>query len=412
MKRRNFLGASLAGFGLSLTGISDLVLAAPNAESKAAVLGPQAWPQARNPFVFVFLRGGADTFSLLSPLDDPDFLAARPPEMRIKLNGFNSKPLKAGNTNLYWHPNAEMLSNLFLQKRLAPWVAVGLSDETRSHFEAQEMMDRGLTSLRRLPDSYGWMSRQIVNQPKVGGSLGLLPLFTGGNNLSAMMLGGQRVLAARDLSNGVSFPGGPASFRALDVLCAQESGHPASAAIRSSAKTIDSINQSLPKEPAPSNKVLPYATSGATLYPNSDPGVGLRSVARLIQAKVGLQYACVDQGGWDTHEYQNGKIDNLVRDLSNALGAFDEDMRAQKQVYTLVVMTEFGRRLRTNMSYGSDHGHASVSFVMGDGIPGGQVLGKWPGLATAELDRGVDLAVTTDYQAVLAQVLRWNSGLG
>jgi uncharacterized protein (DUF1501 family) len=122
-----------------------------------------------------------------------------------------------------------------------------------------------------------------------------------------------------------------------------------------------------------------------------------------------VQYASVDQGGWDTHEYQNGKLDYLVRDLSHALLAFDEDMRAQQQTYTLVVMTEFGRRVRSNRSGGTDHGHASTSFLMGDTIPGGTVLGKWPGLASHQLNRGADLAVTTNYQDVLLQALRWQS---
>ena len=127
-----------------------------------------------------------------------------------------------------------------------------------------------------------------------------------------------------------------------------------------------------------------------------------------MQSNVGLQYACVDHLGWDTHEYQNGKIDNLVRDLSNALGAFDEDMQAQQQRYTLVVMTEFGRRLRTNRSGGTDHGHASLSLVMGSNVAGGKVYGRWPGLSSSALDRGVDLAVTTDYRQVLKQALEWS----
>jgi uncharacterized protein (DUF1501 family) len=408
MKRRTFLGSSLASLGLSMAGISDLVLADSKIEGKAgSATKPSLWPQANTPFVQVFLRGGADTFSLLSPLDDPEFLAARPPDMRIKLSGFNEVPVVGGGATLYWHPNAQPLANLYAQKRLAPWLAVGLGDETRSHFEAQEMMDRGLGSLRQLPDGDGWMSR--LAKAKSKGRPAGLPLFSGTNNLSPVMQGAQRVLAVRDLNNGVAFPGGPAGARAIDAMCLQESTHLASALMRASIQAIDTVNQALPKEPAPSNKVLPYVSAGATPYPNADPAIGLRSVARLIQAKVGLEYACVDHFGWDTHEYQNGKINNLVRDLSGALQAFDEDMRAQKQPYTLVVMTEFGRRLRTNMSYGSDHGHASIAFLMGDGIPGGQVLGKWPGLASAQLDRGVDLAVTTDYQQVLIQALRWNA---
>ena len=409
MKRRQFLQSSLAAYwagslGISLAGLSDLALAQPKQNRTAA----GKWPVANKPFVLVFLRGGADTLSLLSPLDDPDFIAARPPEMRIKLGGFNTVPIMASGvgtkTPLYWHPNAQPLAKLFEAGRLAPWVAVGITDETRSHFEAQEIMERGVSSLQQLSDSYGWMARQLQQEAKGQSAKAMLPLFAGNNNLPAVLQGDDAVLAVRDLSYGISFPGGPAGLRGLQALCAQEASHPASSLMRVTADTIDVVNQAIPKE-AQTNKVVPYVSAGQIPYPNSDPAVGLRSVARLIQAKVGLQYASVDHLGWDTHEYQNGKIDNLIRDLSNALLAFDEDMKAQQQPYTLVVMTEFGRRLRTNRSNGTDHGHGGVALVLGDAIEGGKVMGHWPGLGTTQLDRGVDLAVTTDYREVLKQAI-------
>jgi len=407
MRRREFLTNSLglplvATFASSLAGISDFAFSQTNALSV-----PTSFPNARAPFILVFLRGGADTLSFLSPLDDPDFIAARPPEYRFTPNGFNERPLMIDGTALYWHPKAEPLAKLYSAGRLVPWVAVGFGDETRSHFEAQEIMERGVGSLAKLPDNNGWMVRQLA---RAGQSQhqGLLPLFAGNNNLPGVMQGSSNVMAARDLTNGINYPGGPAALRALQSLCALEEGHPASVLMKETADTINAVNQAFPKEVGNPNKVMPYVSSGATPYPNSDPAVGLKSVARLLQANVGLQYACVDHLGWDTHEYQNGKIDYLLRDLSHALGAFDEDMQAQQQRYTLVVMTEFGRRLRTNRSGGTDHGHASLSLVMGSNIVGGKVYGRWPGLASNQLDRGVDLAVTTDYRYVLKQALEWS----
>ena len=144
-------------------------------------------------------------------------------------------------------------------------------------------------------------------------------------------------------------------------------------------------------------------SSGKTPYSNADPSVGLRSAARLIEAKVGLQYAWVDQLGWDTHENQPGRLNELIRNLSTSLAAFSQDMDAKNQPYTLVVMTEFGRRLRSNRSNGTDHGHGSLGLILGTKVPGGQTMGRWPGLSTGSLDRGVDLAVTTDYQKFLHQ---------
>jgi uncharacterized protein (DUF1501 family) len=406
MKRRDFLINSLGlplvtTFAGSLAGISDFAFSQTN-----ALTIPPNLPSAHVPFILVFLRGGADTLSLLSPLDDQDFIAARPPEYRFIPSGFNEKPLMADGTALYWHSKAEPLAKLYTAGRLVPWVGVGFGDETRSHFEAQEIMERGVGSLQKLSDNKGWMVRQLARMQQLDKSV--LPLFAGNNNLPGVMYGSNSVMAARDLTNGINYPGGPAALRALQSLCTLEEGHPASALMKETADTINMVNQTFPKEAGNPNKVVPYVSSGANPYPNSDPGVGLKSVARLLQANVGLQYACVDHLGWDTHEYQNGKIDNLLRDLSNALGAFDADMQAQQQRYTLVVMTEFGRRLRTNRSGGTDHGHASTALVMGSHIAGKQVYGRWPGLAASQLDRGVDLAVTTDYRQVLKQALEWS----
>ena len=399
MKRREFIKGGLA---LSMAGISDLVFA-----GDAPLSVPTSLPNNRAPFILVFLRGGADTLSFLSPLDDPDFIAARPPEYRFTPSGFNEKPLIVDGTSLYWHPKAEPLAKLYNAGRFAPWVAMGFGNETRSHFEAQEIMERGVGSLQKLPDNDGWMVRQLARKhPPLGKSV--LPLFAGNNNLPGVMHGSNLVMAARDLSSGLNYPGGPAALRALQSLCSLEESHPASALMKETADTINVVNQTFPKEAGNSNKVAAYVSSGATAYPNSDPGVGLKSVARLLQANVGLQYACVDHLGWDTHEYQNGKIDYLLRDLSNALGAFDEDMQAQQQPYTLVVMTEFGRRLRTNRSGGTDHGHASTALIMGNKVAGGQIYGRWPGLSSGQLDRGVDLAATTDYRTVLKRALEWS----
>jgi len=414
MKRRQFLQTSLAGYlgslGLPFAGITDLAFAqSPQNQSGQAGLGQKSGlilPASRVPLIVVFLRGGADGLSILSPLDDPDFVAARPPEMRFVPNHFNTQALQTGSTALYWHPAAEPLAKLFNAGRLVPWVAVGFGDETRSHFEAQEIIERGVTSMQVLPDNLGWMARDVAAHAQKSRA-GLLPLFAGNNYQPSVMQGADGVLSARDLVNGINYPGGPASFRALQTLCRIESGHPASRIMLEIANTFDAVNQAFPK--TVEGKVQPYASAGASPYPNVDPAVGLRSVARIVQANVGLQYAWVDHEGWDTHEYQVGRLNNLIRDFSNSLIAFDEDMQAQHQPYSLVVMTEFGRRLRTNRSNGSDHGHGSLAFVMGSSLAGNRVYGDWPGLTSDALDRGVDLAVTTHYAEVLKQAVAWGT---
>jgi uncharacterized protein (DUF1501 family) len=86
-------------------------------------------------------------------------------------------------------------------------------------------------------------------------------------------------------------------------------------------------------------------------------------------------------------------------------------MEVRDQPYTMVVLTKFGRRLRSNRSNGTDHGHGPSGLIIGKNIPGGQVMGSWPGLMTEALDRGVDIAVTTDYQQFIQYALQTHSFL-
>lgn len=386
--RRDFLKIGAAA---SFAGISDFVFAQDFKKGNAALSAPQI----NHPFIVIFLRGGADGLSILSPLNDQDFLAARPPEMRFEIQASSGKIDMQG-VELYWHPEAAPLAELYLEKKLIAWPALGILDETRSHFEAQEIMERGVNSLNTLPDNLGWMARQAVSNEQFRADA--IPLFAGNNNSPRSMQGAHRAIAVRDIRNGIALPNGIGGFNAVNAIANTDANAVALPWMRDHLKNIQYINQMLSKGGSKSNQ---YDGAGKIQYPNTDPGVGLRSVARLIEAKVGLKYAWVDQSGWDTHENQPGRLNAQIKALSAGLAAFAQDMQAKGQAYTLVVMTEFGRRLRSNRSNGTDHGHGSLGLILGSNVAGGQVMGKWPGLTTAALDRGVDLAVTTNYQQFL-----------
>jgi uncharacterized protein (DUF1501 family) len=120
---------------------------------------------------------------------------------------------------------------------------------------------------------------------------------------------------------------------------------------------------------------------------------------------IGLQIATVDIGGWDTHENQPGRFRNAVDRLSSGISAFYEDMARDHDRLVLVTVSEFGRRLRSNRSNGTDHGRAGVMAVLGGKVAGGRCYGRWPGLRSEKLDEGVDLAVATDYRQVFSEVL-------
>jgi uncharacterized protein (DUF1501 family) len=121
--------------------------------------------------------------------------------------------------------------------------------------------------------------------------------------------------------------------------------------------------------------------------------------------------ACLDRGGWDTHVAQSGWIGPQLADVGSSLAAFVRDLgpQAMRRV-TVLVMTEFGRRLQENSGLGTDHGRASTLFVIGGGAVGGKVWGRWPGLEDHQLDGPGDLRVTTDYRDVLGEIVRKRLG--
>ena len=146
---------------------------------------------------------------------------------------------------------------------------------------------------------------------------------------------------------------------------------------------------------------------GTWPYPSTEFGLGMQQIAMLVVAEVGLEVAAIDLGGWDTHFAQGGSeglMANLLDDLAGGLAAFHEDLRDEQSSLTVVVMSEFGRRVRENASLGTDHGHGGILMLMGGSINGGLVHGQWPGLADGQLFGPGDLAVTTDYRDVLGEI--------
>jgi uncharacterized protein (DUF1501 family) len=141
-------------------------------------------------------------------------------------------------------------------------------------------------------------------------------------------------------------------------------------------------------------------------YPAGQFGQGLLQMSQLIKADVGLEVGFLDIGGWDTHANQANQLTQRLREYGEALGAFYRDLGDKMRNVVVVTMTEFGRSIKQNGSGGTDHGHASALFVMGGPVKGGKVYGKWPGLATAQLFEGRDLALTTDFRNVFMEILK------
>jgi uncharacterized protein (DUF1501 family) len=151
-----------------------------------------------------------------------------------------------------------------------------------------------------------------------------------------------------------------------------------------------------------------YAPAAGVEYPRGRYGDSLKQVAQLIKADVGVEVAFTEIGGWDHHAAEGGvqgQLAQRLRELGGSLAAFGKDLGDRMQDVVVVTLTEFGRTVHENGNRGTDHGHASVSFVMGGAVRGGAVHGRWPGLEERNLYEARDLAVTTDFRDLLGELL-------
>jgi uncharacterized protein (DUF1501 family) len=369
-----------------------------------------------NILVVLHLRGGCDGLNLLSPAGDSDFIEARNSDLRVAAEGSDAGHLirhaQAGAPEFRLHAAAGALAELADAKHLAFIHAAGLMDTTRSHFAATDMIEHGVAgaaALNRTPT--GWMGRAMAN-----GSLHqdaqIRAVSTSGNPSGAWS-GDAAMISVGDLSNGLGAPGGVQSNKVLEQLYSNANSaadDAVCAAGRLTLQSMTAIDARLPRDAH--GKYLAYVPEPSVNYDAAyELGRPLKALAQLIKMDMGLQAATVDLGGWDTHEYQPGRFKNQVDRLSQGLGAFYNDLARYQDRLTVVVLTEFGRRLRANRSNGTDHGRGSVLMVLGGRVAGGQILGRWPGLKSEELEEGVDLAVANDYRQVLSNVIgHWNPG--
>lgn len=384
MKRREFL--KLAGGFTLAQGVSGWV----------AADGAAGQPL----FVVVFLRGGADGLHLVAPSADPLYVAARPADLRVLDSGDKAGGLLANSLQpdlgFRLHPGLGVLLPLYQSGHLGIVHAAGLENATRSHFVAQDMMERGVAADKGLVESTGWLARSLLPSREA------LAAYSTTSNPVFGLKGVPGYLAAPDLAGGLGFPYGDATRQLLGQWA--ERGSEFSKATASALQVIERASSAVQK--GANGKVLPYVPMGSISYnPGGDFGRRLSAVAQLARADIGLKAAWVDFGIWDTHENQGGRMADLASRLGGGLAAFFEDMSQAGRPVVVVALSEFGRRLRANKSNGTDHGHAGVAFVLGAGVRGGRMYGRWPGLETRQLDQGVDLAVTTDYRAILAGAL-------
>ncbi len=354
-------------------------------------------PGERDVLVAIFQRGGMDGLNAVVPFGEGSLYYDRRPTIAIPEP--NSSALAAIDLDGYFglHPSLRPLKDVWDAGSLALIHGAGSPDPTRSHFDAMEYMERGTPGDRST--AAGWINRHLLSAAWQNDS----PFRAVG--IGAMVQGSLRgmspALALQSIAD-FHLQGRDDQLTAVSRTIAglYNISAPEDLLSAQASEVFDTVNL------LSQMSNLDYAPAYGAVYPESAFGIGLKQVAQLIKADVGLEVAAVDIGGWDTHESQGGaegEFAYLLSDLGQGLAAFYTDMQDFMSGVTVVTMSEFGRRVDENASAGTDHGHGNVMMVMGGGAVSG-MYGRWVGLGSDVLDDSA-LAVTTDYRDILSEIL-------
>jgi uncharacterized protein (DUF1501 family) len=354
--------------------------------------------------ICLFQRGAADALNIVVPHGEKSYYAMRPsiaipqPSRNaiggaIDLDGFFGL-----------HPALAPLKPLYDRGLLAPVHAVGSPSTTRSHFDAQDYMETGTPDMKGTTD--GWLNRYLAvkgtcdecNLAKTPfRAVSLTPQ-------TPRILEGPSATVAMNSLDEFSVRATGSSAERLEALYRTGS---ADLVHGTGAEMFDAVKMLRAANP---QKYLPQNNAE---YPRSQFGTRLLQIAQLIKANVGLEIAFADVGGWDTHVNQGsstGQLAQRLDDFSRSIAALVTDLGDRMGDVVILTMSEFGRMARENGNRGTDHGHAGALFVIGGHVKGGKVHGKWPGLEQEQLYEGRDLALTTDFRSVFAEVVQDHLG--
>lgn len=367
--------------------------------------------------VHLFLRGGLDGLNLVVPVDGVDrtFYEEARPSLKIEATGtYGALPLTLSTgaaTGFGLHPSATGLRDLWNDGRMAIVHACGMATTvTRSHFDAQLYIDLGTPGKYGSPS--GWMTRAWQTRP---GSTpaAIMPALGVSGTQPAGLMGATDSLTMSNPSDFQLNAGAyawqkiradsPAGLRGMNETLAdlwtgqtgmEINGRRADLALKTIAQQS-------------------FASLPAT-WPTGNFADQLWTIAQSIRFNLGLRYATLDLGGWDTHEGQGTAgsgyhyYQNKINELSAALAAFYSELNSTGQMsrVTVIVQSEFGRRVRANANGGTDHGYGNPMLVLGGAVNGRRFYGTWPGLNPETLSPTFgDVPVTTDYRRVVSEIM-------
>ena len=369
---------------------------APGFVSRIAADGAER----RKLLIVVFQRGAVDGLNMVVPFGESDYYRARP-NIAIGRPGSSGGAIDLdGFFGL--HPRMSPLKPFWDNKALAIVHASGSHDTTRSHFDAQDYMESGTPGVKSTRD--GWLNRYLSGSRKPEDGTGnplrgialtkQMPRSLQGT-APALAIGNTEDFTVADMSARTS-------FEELYAAAQQDK------ALRGTAGEAFDAMKTLARKTAG-----PYRPANGAAYPRSPFGQAMQEIARLAKSDVGLEIAFAESTNWDHHVNEGaatGQIANRLDDFARGIAALAEDLGDRMADTIILTMSEFGRAVMENGSRGTDHGHGNAMFVIGGGVKGGAVYGKWPGLAVNDRFEGRDLAVTTDFRDVFGEVIARHLG--
>ena len=383
-------------------GVATITLGLSAPAFLSAIAQAQGLPSRR--LVVVYLGGGNDALNTLVSYQDPSYYSRRPsiavPAGQVLQVGTDG----AGRT-LGLHPRLGGLLNIFNEGHLALVQRAGYANSSRSHFEAGDIW--GTAN----PQSYtgsGWLGRYLDTLPRPVDALAAWN--TTGETPRALLSGTTGVPAIPSASTYTYASPNRGSVALEERTAAQimasnpATGRPHLAFVNSTSRgaieTLDRVAQATAYTPT-------------VLYPNNGFALALRTVAGAIVKSIGSRVFWVQTGGYDTHAQQGqgagGAYANLMGTLGDGLWAFYSDIRNQGLANdtTVIVFSEFGRRISENGSNGTDHGAAGLMMALGGAVRGGlygTAASLAPGSPTLENNSG-DVRYETDFRSVYAKLL-------
>ncbi|BCB79104.1 DUF1501 domain-containing protein [Phytohabitans flavus] len=385
-RRRFLLASGVAGAGALMAGTTAIGIAELLRKGDRAVAGSQG-----QVLVLVTLYGGNDGLNTVIPYADPAYHSLRP-----ELAYPQEKVLHLDDA-LGLNPKLPGLKRLWDEKRLAIVSGVGYPRPDLSHFRS---MDIWQTASPLTPIHTGWVGRWL------DGTRASPEMAVSFEPVLPVLLAGETRAGACVSIGGLTLPEG-IDAKMVAELGRPQPGEPAMQAQAATSYTdllqverlVREVEHADDADDKGGEPAVPATGTGGA----SALSTQLSLVARCVEAGVPTRVYSVSLGGFDTHAAEIAGHEMLLGQLDAALTSFVDRMgqtEAGRQV-TVLVYSEFGRRVVANASQGTDHGTAGPVFVLGHRVAGG-FYGEQPSLA--DLDNG-DLKSNVDFRQVFGTVL-------